>query len=103
MVEAEDSRDFDAIFSHFSPNIVRYWDIKYPSYVDLKKRYEYSWRITSDSKNTILRIDKITENTYDLISSFEYYSIKKQERITKESRVRFIFDNNGKISEVYGL
>jgi hypothetical protein len=103
MTEAEDSRDFDAIFSHFSPNIVRYWDINNPTYDDLKKRYEYSWRITSDSKNTILRIDKITDNTYDLISSFEYYSNKKQERITKESRVRFIFDNNGKISEVYGL
>ncbi len=103
MTEAEDSRDFDAIFSHFSTDIVRYWDLKNPSYADLKKRYEYSWSITSDSKNTIHRIDKIAENTYDLISSFEYYSNKKQERITKESRVRFIFDNNGKISEVYGL
>lgn len=100
---AEENRDFNLIYSFFSPKISRYYDIDNPNYSKLKNRYEYLWNITRNSRNTILDIKKINEFTYDLETEFEYYNIKKKMVITVHSYVRFLFDNNGKIIETYEI
>lgn len=100
---AEEIRDFDKIYSFYSPNIKNYWSIKNPSYAVLKKQYEKSWKITSNTKNYIKKIEKINDSIYDLNTEFEYYHVKKKKTISINSKVRFIFDNNGKIVESYGI
>ncbi|RXK88167.1 serine protease [Chlorobaculum sp. 24CR] len=102
-VVAEDSRDFDQIYGYFSDNLLRYWDMSKPSYDDLLKSYQFVWRKTSQSRNIITDIRKITDRTFDLYTEYEYYDLTKQKTISKSSRVRFHFDGSGKIDEVYGV
>jgi len=98
---AEDSRDFDKIYSYYSPKLKRYWQTKNPTYSKLKKQYINAWKSTSYSKNDIDRIVRINSNTYDLYTRYEFYRIKLGKTFTVNSRIRFIFDNKAKISEVY--
>lgn len=100
---AEENRDFEKIYSHFSENMSRYWDLNYPSYGNLKKRYEYIWGFTKNSKNYIDKIKKISDNTYDLYTKFEYYNLNKKRLKSIKSTIRYVFDSNGKIVVTYGL
>ncbi len=102
-ISAEDDRDFDKVYSHYSPNLKRYWSMKNPSYSKLKTQYEGAWNSTSYSKNHIDKIVRIDANTYDLFTQFEYFRIKKGITKTTESQLRFVFDNNGKISKLYKI
>lgn len=100
---AEETEDFDQIYSYYSENLKRYWDMYNPSYNSLKERYEHLWNVTSERKNEIERIEKINNTEYNLYTTFTYYSNKKQQTISKFSKVRFVFDQQGKIIETYGL
>lgn len=100
-ISAEDANDFEKIYGYFSSNLKRYYDLNNPSYSDLKKRYEYLWDVSSERKNNINRIDKLSDSVYDLYTSFSYYSNKQQRTISQLSKVRFVFDNEGKIIETY--
>lgn len=102
-VAAEDSRNFDQLYSHFSSNNKRFWDIDYPTYDALHQRYQYIWGKVTQSRNIIKEIRKITDRTFDLYTEFEYYEHRRQRTISKSSRVRYHFDNAGKIDEVYGV
>lgn len=102
-IKAEEERDFDRIYQHFSPNFRRYWDITNPDYSSLKKRYEYIWSISSNGTNNIESIRKVTNSVYELHTNYSYYSSKKGRTINTYSEVRFVFDENGKIVETYDL
>jgi hypothetical protein len=102
-IKAEEKRDFDLIYSFFSPHFSRYYDITNPSYSKLKERYEYLWGFTSNSKNSIQSIDRINDFTYDIRTIFSYYNRRKNKNFTTNSTVRFLFDSNGKIVETYGV
>tara|TARA_R100000306_G_scaffold62450_2_gene70353 strand:- start:1112 stop:3817 length:2706 start_codon:yes stop_codon:yes gene_type:complete len=100
---AEEQRNFNDIFSFFSSNMSRYWDMNNPSYSDLKKRYEYIWGFTSNSKNKIEKIEKVNTYTYDLYTEFSYYNLNNNENFVTNSIIRYVFDNNGKIIATYGI
>jgi len=102
-LKAEEKRDFDAIYGFLSPKFNRYYDITDPSYSKLKNRYEYLWGFTSNSKNYIKSIDKINDYTYDLNTRYTYYNHRKGREFSVNSTVRFLFDENGKIVETYGI
>ncbi len=102
-LQAEENRDFEIIYSYFSPKFSRYYDINTPNYSKIKNRYEHFWSFISNARNTIKSIDKINDYTYDLYTNFQYYHLKKETEFSVDSRVRFLFDSNGKIVEVYGV
>ena len=102
-VAAEDSRNFERMYSYFSDNLIRYWDLSNPTYNDLLNRYRYVWGKTSQSRNLITDIRKITDRTFDLYTEYEYYDRRRERTISKSSRVRYHFDGSGKIDEVYGV
>lgn len=100
-IEAEDSRDFDEIYSYFSPSMSRYYDLQNPTYSKLKEKYEYIWGITSNASNDIQQIVKINDYVYDAKTRYSYYHNRKQENFQVESTVRFMFDKEGKLIELY--
>jgi len=100
---AEENRDFKKIYSHFSTNMSRYWDLDNPSYNNLKKRYEYIWGFTKNSKNYVEKIEKISDNTYDLYTKFEYYNLNKKNTFSTNSIIRYVFGSDRKIIKTYGL
>lgn len=102
-VASEDSRNFDRLYGYFSSNIRRYWDLTNPTYDDLLNRYQYVWEKVGQSRNIITDIRKITDRTFDLYTEYEYYEYRRQKTFSKSSRVRYHFDNSGKIDEVYGI
>lgn len=102
-INAEEKRDFDLIYSFLSTHFSRYYDIINPSYSNLKERYEYLWGFTSNSKNSIQSIDKINDFTYDMQTIYFYYNQRKNKSFTTNSTIRFLFDSNGKIVEIYGV
>ena len=81
----------------------RYYDIQDPSYKTLKDRYEYLWNITSNARNDIQDITKINDYAYNMKTSFTYFNKRKQEELQVQSVVRFMFDEDGKMVEVYAL
>lgn len=100
-IEAEDSRDFDEIYSYFSPSMSRYYDVQNPTYTKLKEKYEFIWSITSNASNEIQQIVKINDYVYDAKTRYSYYHNRKQENFQVESTVRFMFDKEGKLIELY--
>lgn len=101
-VAAEDNRDFNRLYSFVSPNIVRYWDIAYPSYEDLLNKYQHDWGEISYSRNNISHIQRINDYVYDLNTEYSYRN-RSNQLMTKNSVVRFVFDDQGKIKEIFGL
>lgn len=101
--DAEEERDFDLIYSFFSPSPSRYYDIDNPTYTKLKNRYEYLWNITSNAKNNIKEITKINDYVYDMKTLFTYFNKRKQKELEVQSTVRFMFDKEGKMVEIYAL
>lgn len=103
LIIAEDKRDFKEIKKFFSDVIIRYWDNHYIDKNELNTQYLSSWKKTSYSKNEIEKILKVDSKTYILHTKFTYFYIKKGVEKTIYSKVKFIFDSNGTISEVYGV
>jgi|GEM_PF-1367110 len=102
LISAEDERDFDLIYSFYSSNLRRYWDVNYPTKDELRERYYHSWKTLQSSRNEIVRIDLVDLQTYDLHTTFKYVT-KNDDYRSVNSIVRFVFDDNGKIVECYGL
>jgi hypothetical protein len=103
LIRAEDNRDYNKIKIYFSDTIVRYWEKKYLDKQELKIQYLKSWRKTFYSKNEIQKIVKDNSNTFTLFTKFTYFDTKESVEKIKYSMVRYIFDDYGKIIEVYGL
>lgn len=100
---AEDQRDFGRIQSYYANLVMRYWDWYDVDKTELNSLYEKSWATTAWSKNTIRDIIQVNENTYDLYNTFRFYWIREEREKTIKSRVRFVFNRQGKIVEVYGI
>ncbi|HRP89894.1 MAG TPA: hypothetical protein PKX92_07630 [Edaphocola sp.] len=100
---AESVRSFDSIYQYFDPNMQRYWDINYPTYEELKARFEDIWSKTKNNENSNIRVNKIGNNTYDVYSTFSYFSLSDDKQKRLDNKVRFIFNNEGKIIQTYGL
>jgi serine/threonine protein kinase len=102
-LQAEDNRDFDKIYSFFAPNMKRYWSFEYPSYDKLKKEYLASWNRSQYSRNNIQQIEKINDLTFNVYIDFEFLQYNHENEKHVNSELRFVFDENGKIMEMYGI
>jgi Rieske Fe-S protein len=100
---SESDRNFDNIYQYFDPNLERYWDINYPTFDEMKARYENTWETTENNKHSNIRIKKVSENTYDVFSTYSYHSLKDQKQKTVNSKVRFVFNDQNRIIKTYGL
>ncbi len=100
-LRAEDNRDFSAIYSFFSNNVRRYWDMTNPTENDLKTRYAKVWKKSIRSENDIIKIEKISFYTYDVSTHYAFTDINNNDREV-DSKLRFIFDDDGKIIEIFG-
>lgn len=100
---AEENRNIEEIMEYFSPEITRYWNLQNPNNQQLKNIYKKSWENLLNSKNHINRIEKINENTYDLYTNFKYTLKSNNKKKEKFSIVRFKFDNDGKIIQIYEI
>jgi len=104
LLKAEDERDFTSAIKYYDlKNISRYWDYSNPSYDDISKAYYKSWKTTSKSSNSINSINTEWERIYDVNLDFKFYHNKKKEWKTINSTVRFVFGQNEKLIEVYGI
>jgi len=104
MLLAEDDRNFSQVIKYYDlKNLKRYWNYNKPTYDQLKSQYEKSWNYTDNSSNTIKSIIKIKEKTYDVNLDFSYFHKKDNIYKVANSDVRFVFNDNAKIIEVYGV
>lgn len=103
LLNAEDGRQLDSIEFFFADKIDRYWDKKNIGYKELEKQYLDTWKVIKKSKNTVLDIKKIDEHTYLLNNKFEYFYKKKTKKKTVDSSVMVVFNDDGKIIEIYGI
>ena len=102
-VKMEDARNYSEISKYFSDNMLRYWDIINPTLDEIYNKHLHQWDITTYSKNSIINIKKIDESTYILHTRFEYQVKKNNKIVIQDSRVKYVFDSNMKIIEVYGI
>jgi hypothetical protein len=103
LIQAEDNRSFNSIYSYMSPNIEKYWDADNPSQEELYKRYNAVWNKLTASSNIIDSINTIDNNIYDLYNTFTFTGKKSGETKTINSVVRFKFDLEGKIIYINGI
>lgn len=102
LINAENNRDFEKIYQCFSPNIVRYWDLKNPSHKQLKNRYEHLWKVSKNNFQKTTFVNQINSRTFVVNGNFSYFSIKENKEKQIETVTTFIFDSNGLILEVWG-
>ena len=102
---AEASRDFNRIAYYYSNNITRYYDMNYPSINDVQKRYTHSWNITSDNTNVVkdVAVYRDGNNTSAIVTlDYTYFGKKTmQYRTLQNIKSTFVFDQDGKIKEIY--
>jgi hypothetical protein len=102
-ISAEDNGNIEEILSYFSPNVNRYWDLYNPTFNQLANAYQRAQSVSTDRRNTVDNIEMISDREYVLYTTFSYFSVKAQQQMSKPSRVKFVFDDNNKIVETYGL
>ncbi|MEI6757440.1 MAG: hypothetical protein WCK85_06260 [Chlorobium sp.] len=102
-VIAEDNRDLNKIINCFSTDLVRYWDLSYPTHDELIAKYLSVWNKSYQSKNIVTEIRNIDNQTFDLLTEYEYSEFGRTKPFSRTSTVRFHFDDNGKIDQTYGV
>ncbi|MCB9033957.1 MAG: hypothetical protein H6553_08980 [Chitinophagales bacterium] len=102
-LNAESTRNFSKFENYFSPIVARYWNVKNIDHAELRKQYTDSWSKTNYGINALEYIKYISSNTYDAYITYEYQLKSNGTIKTVESIIRFVFDDNGKIKEVYGI
>jgi hypothetical protein len=100
-LKAEGDRDFNTIYSYFSPQIRRYYDIINPDFSGLKSIYEKLWGYSIYSRNDIKAIEEINDSTYNVQINYRYFDKKKLVELNEKSTIQFLFDSNGKIIEIF--
>lgn len=103
LLQAEDDREFYKIASYYAADMKRYWHVEDPTFNQLKNIYEGAWEASSNSRNILLNIKESAYNTYDVEVRFVFYNNKENRTEERISFTRYVFKENGLITEVYGL
>ncbi len=103
-LEAENSRDFESIYSFYSPFARRYFGHYNLSYSSLQKLYQKAWNSTLYSRNTLLSVDQISENEFNVQINYEWRKSNNTSTLnSKYDNLKFILDNENNIVEIYSL
>lgn len=101
---AEEHRNFNEIYSYFSPGLQRYWDLQNPSREQISSRYQHAWSVAENSVNDLKSIEPAGGSSYIYTVDFTYFSTKEQKyKTVTDSRVKVTFDSNFKIISIYGV
>ena len=103
LLKAEDARDFNKIASFYASDIQRYWHLEEPSFGEIKNIYKNAWSLSRYSRNSVLNIVETLPFTYDVEVRFEFYNNKTDSAETRRSMIRYSFNQDGLINNVYGL
>jgi len=103
LLKAEDKRDFNKIASFYSSNIGNYWHLKQVTIPDIKEQYESAWKESWESKNTILNVDRIDDNTIHVEIEFNYIDKTTNNFISSVNLNKYVFNDNGLITQVYNI
>jgi hypothetical protein len=97
LMVAEEERDFDKIYSYYSPSIEKYWDINYPTRDELQTRFTKVWQRSSNPKHYNVEVRKIAENKYVASGLYEFFQVKTNSKKEIFFQNVFAFDENGKV------
>jgi len=103
LLRAEDYRDFYLVSSYYADHINKYWNVENLSNYDLKEPYEDNWKTTIYSENNILFIKVLDEQNFNVEIEFSYVDKNSKDTISRVSTNRYVFNNEGLITEVYGI
>lgn len=103
LVAAEAERNLYKIKEFYADNIVQYYDMYAIDKVVLGERYKQVWEKSLESSNDIQRISKIDENTYIMRTIFKDQNKRSKKRISVDVKVKFVFDEQGKIIQSYNV
>lgn len=102
LFNVDDMRDVDKIALLYSNNVQRFWHLKNPSKEQIIELYKTRWKKQVSSKNSIERVTKIDEDTYEVIINYRYISTKDNAPYNVKSTITLKFGVNGKIESVIG-
>jgi hypothetical protein len=97
LIAAEESENFEDIYSKFSPNMEQYWDLAYPTRSELETRYKKQWAKTMNRKHENVQVQKIDNHQYLLTGIFTYYGINSKQTKSVPFKNIYKFDDNGNI------
>ena len=103
LLHAEESRDMGSILRNFSTDAQQYWDISYPTQNELRTRYSDVWKKSENGKHNNIRIEKVSNNTYDMYADYQFFSVKEGVTKALAVHVRYVFDDEHKIIKTYGV
>jgi hypothetical protein len=97
LIAAEESENFEDIYSKFSPNMEQYWDLAYPTRSELETRYKKQWAKTMNRKHENVQVQKIDNHQYLLTGIFTYYGVNSKQTKSVPFKNIYKFDDNGNI------
>lgn len=103
LLEAENKRDFDVIKTFYSGDLERYWNSRNLNFEKLNNQYKKAWKISSNSKNNILDINKIDDNILHVTTEFSFTNAKTNKTITLINLDKYVFNTYGLITQVYNI
>lgn len=103
LIMAEDRYDEELAASFFADEIHRFWDLYDITNSDLKKLYTTVYSKRSDAYNNVISIDRIGEREYILDTEFHCKRISTGEDLVVRSKIKFVFNSDGKIIETYKI
>ncbi len=103
LIDAESERDLNKIKEFYADNISQYYDLYVIDKIELGERYRDVWEKSLESSNEILSISKLDKNTYIMRTTFKDINRKSKKRISIDAKVKFIFDEKGKIIQSYNV
>ena len=102
-VSAIDNREIVEAMSYWYDYPERYWNLHYPSILDIESKIRDAWKISSSSSNEIVEISKVDQNTYHITTNFTHTSRETGITETIKAKVAYIFNNNHMIISSYGI
>ena len=103
LLHAEESRNLSRILGNFSTDVQQYWDISYPTQSELTNRYSDVWRKSENGKHHNVRISKVSDNTYDMLADYQFFSVREGVTKAVKVQVRYVLDGDNKIIKTYGV
>lgn len=103
LLEAENLRDYDVIKTFYSGDLERYWNLHNINFEGLKAQYIKAWEISSNSRNNIIKIEKIDRNILHVTTEFSFTNARTNNSNTSISLNKYVFNNYGLITQVFNI
>ncbi len=103
LLEIESDRDYSVISTYYAENIVKYWNSENINNEELKVQYTNAWNKSLDSKNNILNVERVDNNTLHVTTEFSFTDSRTNKSNISISLNKYVFNNYGLITQVYNI